>query len=179
MTRVLLISEDRFKEETPVSDNLFGKNLMPAIRESQDINLTQILGDNLIDEIYYKVLNDQIEGIYKTLLDDYIQPYLIYQTQANLVPIMNVKLANIGSVIANDEHIVTLSKTDIDNYMTNVQYRADWYARRMQQYLLDNRTEFGLEDCDCNRMKANLDSAASTGVFLGGLRGKILTKGCC
>ena len=179
MTKILLISEELFKEETPVSDNLYGKYLMPAIRESQDIYLSQILGENLLDEIYYRVLNNQISGDYKTLLDSYIQPYLIYQTQVNLVPIMNVKLANIGSVIANDEHIVTLSKSDIDNFAQNVQYKADWYARRMQEFLLSKRTELGLEDCDCDKIKANLDSAASIGIWVGGIRGKILNGGCC
>ena len=179
MTNILLISEELLKEQTPISDNLFGKYIMPSIRESQDIHLSQILGENLLDEIYYRVEHNQITGDYKTLVEDYCQPYLLYQTQVNLIPYMNVKLANIGSVVANDEHIVTLSKSDIDNYSTNVQYKADFYARRMQEFLLDKKDIFGIDDCSCNRIKANLDSSASIGLWVGGYRGRILDKGCC
>lgn len=164
MTNILLISEDKIKTESALNDNLFGKYLMPAIREAQDINLSQIIGENLLNEVYYRVEHNQISGDYKTLLEDYIQPYLLYQVQANIVPTLNVKLANIGTVLTQDEHIVNLSKTDVDNLKQNIQYRADFYARRLQEYLLANIEVFGLEDCDCNRMKANLDSAASTGL---------------
>ena len=179
MTNILLISEDLVKEQTPISDNLWGKYLMPAIRESQDIHLSQILGENLLDEIYYRVEHNQITGDYKTLVEDYCQPYLLYQTQVNLIPYMNVKLANIGSVVANDEHIVTLSKSDIDNLMQNIQYRADFYARRLQQYLLDMKEVFNIDDCSCNRIKANLDSSASIGLWVGGYRGRVFGKDCC
>lgn len=164
MTNILLISEDKIKTESALSDNVWGKYLMPAIREAQEINLSQVIGQNLLDEIYYKVLNNQISGDYKTLLEDYIQPYLLYQVQANIVPTLNVKLANIGTVLTQDEHIVNLSKTDVDNLKQNIQYKADFYCRRLQEYLLQNRETFGLDDCMCGNIKANLDSAASTGI---------------
>lgn len=164
MTKVLLISEDYVKTESGLNDNVWGKFLLPAIREAQDINLSQVIGQNLLEEIYYKVLNNQIEGDYKILLEDHIQPYLLYQVQANIVPTLNVKLANIGTVLTQDEHIVNLSKTDVDNLKQNIQYKADFYCRRLQEYLLQNRETFGLDDCMCGNIKANLDSAASTGI---------------
>lgn len=164
MTKVLLISEDYVKTESGLNDNVFGKFLLPAIREAQDINLSQVIGQNLLEEIYYRVLNNQIEGDYKILLEDHIQPYLLYQVQANIVPTLNVKLANIGTVLTQDEHIVNLSKTDVDNLKQNIQYKADFYCRRLQEYLLQNREIFDLDDCMCGNIKANLDSAASTGI---------------
>lgn len=179
MTRVLLISEDYVKTESALNDNVWGKFLLPSIREAQDINLSQIIGENLLNEVYYRVEHNQISGDYKTLLEDYIQPYLLYQVQSNIVPTLNVKLANIGTVLTQDEHIVNLSKTDVDNLKQNIQYKADFYCRRLQEYLLQNREIFDLDDCMCGNIKANLESAASTGVWLGGFRGKILDKGCC
>ena len=179
MTRVLLISEDYIKTESILNDNCYGKFLLPAIREAQDIYLSQIIGQNLLDELYFRVLNNQISGDYKTLLEDYIQPFLLYQVQSNIVPTLNVKLANIGTVLTQDEHIVNLSKTDVDNLKQNIQYRADFYCRRLQEYLLQNREIFDLDDCMCGNIKANLESAASTGLWLGGTRGKILKGGCC
>lgn len=179
MTKVLLISEDYVKTESALNDNVWGKFLLPSIREAQDINLSQIIGQNLLDELYYRVLNNQIDGNYKTLLEEYIQPYLLYQVQSNIVPTLNVKLANIGTVLTQDEHIVNLSKTDVDNLKQNIQYKADFYCRRLQEYLLQNKDTFGLDDCMCGNIQANLVSAASTNLWLGGFRGKILDKGCC
>lgn len=174
MTKVLLVSEDYIKTESILNDNCYGKFLLPAIREAQDIYLSQIIGQNLLDELYFRVLNNQISGDYKTLLEDYIQPFLLYQVQSNIVPTLNVKLANIGTVLTQDEHIVNLSKTDVDNLKQNIQYRADFYCRRLQEYLLQNRETFDLDDCACSAIKANLDSAASTGLWLGGYRSRII-----
>ena len=179
MTNILLISEDKIKTESALNDNVWGKFLLPAIREAQDINLTQIIGQSLLDEIYTRVIANTVTGDYKTLLEDYIQPYLLYQVQANIIPTLNVKLANIGTVLTGDEHVEKLSKADVDNLMQNIQYRADFYARRLQQYLLDMKEVFNIDDCSCNRIKANLDSSASIGLWVGGYRGRILDKGCC
>ena len=179
MTNILLISEDRIKTESALNDNVWGKFLLPAIREAQDINLSQILGENLLDEIYTRVTANTVTGDYKTLLEDYIQPFLLYQVQANIIPTLNVKMANIGTVLTGDEHVEKLSKSDVDNLMQNIQYKADFYCRRLQEYLLANEVLFGIEDCQCQRIKSNLNSAASTGLFLGGFRGKMLVKDCC
>ena len=179
MTNILLISEDRIKTESALNDNVWGKFLLPAIREAQDINLSQIMGENLLDEIYTRVTANTVTGDYKTLLEDYIQPYLLYQVQANIIPTLNVKLANIGTVLTGDEHVEKLSKADVDNLMQNIQYKADWYCRRLQEYLLGNVDTFGIEPCQCRIIQGNLDSAASTGLWLGGYRGKTLSKGCC
>ena len=179
MTNILLISEDKIKTESALNDNCWGKFLLPAIREAQDINLTQIMGENLLSEMYVRVTANTVTGDYRTLLVDYIQPFLLYQVQANIVPTLNVKMANIGTVLTGDEHIEKLSKADVDNLMQSIQYKADWYCRRLQEYLLANKETFGIEDCQCKKIKANLDSAASTGIFLGGFRGKIFVGDCC
>ena len=179
MTNILLISEDKIKTESALNDNVWGKFLMPAIREAQDINLSQILGENLLDEIYTRVTANTVTGDYKTLLEDYIQPFLLYQVQANIVPTLNVKMANIGTVLTGDEHVEKLSKSDVDNFAQNIQYKADFYCRRLQEYLLANEDVFGLESCQCQRIKSNLNSAASTGLWLGGIRNRVLRQDCC
>lgn len=179
MTNILLISEDKIKTESALNDNVWGKFLMPAIREAQDINLSQIMGQSLLDEIYTRVTANTITGDYQTLLVDYIQPFLLYQVQANIVPTLNVKMANIGTVLTGDEHVEKLSKSDVDNFAQNIQYKADFYCRRLQEYLLANEDIFGIEPCQCRIIQGNLDSAASTGLWLGGYRGRVFGKDCC
>lgn len=175
MLKVLLCSEDYIKTNSALNDNIFGKFLTPAIREAQEINLQMYLGECLYKTILGMVADGSITASanesYKALLDDYIQPYLLYQVQANIVPIINVKLGNIGSMVSNDEHIATLSQANIDLVQSDFQHKADFYAQRMLNFILNHSVEFNLDECACRELRAHLNSAASTTIWLGGLSG--------
>lgn len=177
MTKILLISEDFIKTNSNLNDNVWGDYLLPAIREAQDISLQSIIGECLYNRLLALVDNGDIAETeyvaYKTLLDEHIQLFLMYQVLTDLIPIIGSKLANLGTVVSNDEHVVNLTEAERSNLKTYYQYRADFYARRLQEFLLNNRGAFKeICDCDCERIKANLHSAASTGLWLGGLRGR-------
>ena len=176
MNKVLLCSEDYIKSNSALNDNIFGKYLMPVIREAQDINLQMYLGECLYKTILGMVADNSITAstneVYKALLDDYVQPYLLYQVQANLIPTINVKLGNIGSVVSNDEHISTLSQANIELVQRDFQLKADFYAQRMLNFILNHSNEFNLDECACKELKAHLDSSASTTIWLGGLMGQ-------
>lgn len=175
MTNILLISEDYIKTNSGLNENVWGSYLTPAIREAQDMRLQSVIGTNLYKSILNQIDTDTLQPQYKTLLDDYIQVFLMYQTISDLVPIIGVKLTNLGVVISNDEHLTNLTQGDrelVQNYYVE---RADFYCRRLQEYLLVNKAKYPeLKDCDCDSMRANLYSSASTGLWLGGLRGKRL-----
>ena len=176
MNKILLVSEDFVKTNSALNDNLWGKFLLPAIREAQDINLQTYLGECLYKTILRMVQDGSITAStnesYKALLDDYVQPYLLYQVQANIIPTINVKLGNIGSVVSNDEHIATLSQANIDLVQRDFQLKADFYAQRMLNFTLNHSSEFNLDECACKELNAHLNSAASTGLWLGGLSGQ-------
>ena len=176
MNKILLVSEDFVKTNSALNDNLWGKFLLPAIREAQDINLQTYLGECLYKRILGMVADNSITAStnesYKALLDDYVQPYLLYQVQANIIPTINAKLGNIGSVVSNDEHISTLSQANIDLVQSDFQHKADFYAQRMLNFILNHSSEFNLDECACKELNAHLNSAASTGLWLGGLSGQ-------
>lgn len=176
MLKVLLISEDYIKTNSALNDNLFGKFLTPAIREAQEINLQLYLGECLYKRIVRMVADGSITAstneVYKALLDDCIQPYLLYQIQANIVPVLNVKMGNIGSVVSKDEYISTLSQGNIDLVQNDFQHKADFFAQRMLNFILNHSSEFNLDECACKELRAHLNSAASTTIWLGGLYGQ-------
>ena len=177
MTNILLISEDFIKTNSGLNDNVWGSYLAPAIREAQDIKLQQILGSNLYQSLLDKIADGSIKNTdfkpYKTLLDEYVQIYLMYQTISDLVPIIGVKLTNLGVVVSNDEHLTNLSQSERELVQTYYEQRAEFYGKRLQEYLKDNCNDF-------NELQGNydihptLDSIAETGLFLGGLRGRRL-----
>ena len=175
MKNVLLISEDYIKTNSGLNENVWGSYLTPAIREAQDIKLQEILGSTLYKTLLEKVENGAIRNplfkSYKTLLDEYIQIYLMYQTIANLVPIIGVKLSNLGVVISNDEHVVNLSQNERDLIQTYYSQRAEFYGKRLQEYLKENKEEYK-ELGVCEDISPTLDSVAETSIFLGGRRGR-------
>lgn len=176
MTDVLLISEKFIKTNSGISDNVWGSYLTPAIREAQDIRLQRVIGGELYNTLLSIVENGTIAeeefSAYRTLLDDYIQVFLMYQVISDLIPIIGVKLANLGTVVSNDEHVENLSASDRERTRAYYELRADFYCRRMQEWLLANRDAFPELDAPrCDEMASNLRSAASTGLWLGGRRG--------
>ena len=189
MRQILLISEDKVKTLSNLDSNVFGKWLMPAIREAQDINLQSIIGSCLYNHLLSLVESGEIMShsneLYKDLLDNQIRDFLVYQTLVNIVPLINVNMANMGTVVSNDEHIQTLSQGNIDLVRNYYQSKADFYQKRLQDYLCCNQEFFPeLNECGCNcTIKPNLKSNTnSTGLWLGGLRNprkKTANDGCC
>ena len=188
MAKVLLISEDKIKTLSGLDDNIWGKNLLPAVREAQEIGLQGIIGSCLYERLCSMVEDGSImdnENIaYKTLLDNQIQYYLLYKVISDLIPIIGVKLGNIGVVISNDEHVQNLNEDERSRVDTYYLYRSDFYCKRLQEFLLENKDLYPeLDECSCNQMKVNLESAASTGLWLGGYRSPypriIKRKICC
>lgn len=175
MTNILLISEDYVKTHSGLNKNIWGDYLLPAIRDAQDIKLSTILGENLYKTILNKADTETLDGVYTTLLEEYIQVFLMYQSIADIIPLIATKIGNLGVVVSNDEHITNLTQGERELVQNTFIYKADFYARRLQNYLLKNRNEFPeLDDVICNQIKSNLDSSATTTLWLGGYRGKKL-----
>lgn len=174
MTNILLISEDYIKTHSGLNENIWGNYLTPSIREAQDIKLQSILGTNLYKSILKQIEDDTLGIKYQELIDDYIQIYLMYQTITELIPLLSVKLSNFGLVLSNDEHLVNINADEKELLRSHYENKADFYGRRLQEFLLENYTKFPeLKESDCNKIKENLYSSSSTGLFLGGLRAKI------
>lgn len=173
MTNVLLISEEYIKENTAIDDNVYGKYLLPAIREAQEMGLQTIIGGSLYQGILDRVANGNVEEPYTSLIEAFIQPYLAYKTIVDLVPVLGTKIANLGLISTDDEKAVNVSKSERDRLADYYQFRADFYCRRLQEYLCKNYTMFPeLKECDCALMKANLKSSATSPIWLGGAYNK-------
>ena len=175
INNVLLISEDFVKTNSNISDNMFGKFLLPAIREAQHIRLQSVIGTNLYESVLRMVTAGTLTEQYKELVDDYIQWFLLYQVLSDVVDVIDVKFVNMGTIRNRDEYVENISDAERVRLKQNYEYKADWYCRQMQEYLLKNKDQFvELDECACDTMRANLQSAASTGIWLGGRRGRIV-----
>lgn len=177
---VLLISEDYVKSESMLDSNTSGKFLLTAIKLSQDVELRSIIGKCLLEKLQTLIFDKEIEDLeniqYKDLLDIYIQPFLLYQVLSEIIIPVSYKMSNFGLMRADDEKDYAVNNAEINlirEYYTN---KANVYKKRLQTYLCSNKELFPeLEDC-CD---TNLYSSQSAGIWLGGVRGKMIRKSCC
>jgi hypothetical protein len=138
---VLLISETKLKAFTNINKNVDMDVLKAEIQIAQDIDLQTILGT-----LFYEHLMNQVSSTgntfnadEKTLVDDYIQPFLIQTAYFNAIPHLHYRTMNRGIVEGMMENATSV---DIETmkYLRNVQkQRADFYMTRLQDYLLIGR----------------------------------------
>lgn len=178
MTDILLITEQSIKNITNISDNVAGKLLLTAIRESQEINLREILGDALLDEIKRQIQENDVRETYNQLILQ-CQYYLAYQSCANICMITSVKIDNAGLQRVSDEKMEPLPVSEVNQIHDYYQKRADFYCERLQNFLLQHKEDYPqLTARQCNSINANLYSSATCGIFLGGQRSKGTQRDC-
>lgn len=174
-TEVLLISPDFIKATTNISNNLQDKYLHSAIREATDVDFEEIIGSKMLKNIKNLVYTGQINDIenihYKELLDN-AKYFLAYAAISRVVVISSAKIDNFGINQADDEHINALDIKEmfqLEKYYTN---KADAYKKRLQDFLLKNISLYPDLYGNWFETNANLHSAATTSIWLGGARGK-------
>lgn len=173
MAEVLLTSESFVKSVTSISENVYGRYLLPSIREAQETSLRSVLGDSLTDRLKKVVGSEEMaEKKYLDLIDK-LQYFLAYSAIVELIPKVQFKIGNAGVVKTTDENIQTASFSEIEKMTFFYQSKADSECYKLQQFLLRNYTDYPeLSENDCRQIKANLTSAASCGLWLGGVRNK-------
>ena len=164
MNQVLLTSEKSVKQIACINDNVAGEYILAAVTEAQEIKLKK-----LIEE---KTIEAPENAMYKELVDQ-CQYYLAYAAASELTYKTTYKITNFGVVKSSDENMTVPPFEDVAKIKDFYQAKADFYCIEFQTFLYENRASFPeLTQNKCNRIKANLYSAASCGIWLGGPRGK-------
>ena len=177
MKDILFTNADFIRSVTIVSDNLQDKYILSSIREAQDIEFQQVIGTRLYNKLKMMVEDESIlfdfNVHYRELLDK-AQYFIAYQTLANLTVNSTYKINNIGLNTISDDNVSTPSLTDTFKLAKYYVDKADHYKMMLQNWLLKNKSYFPeLLKSDISELSANVHSAASCNVFLGGARGKV------
>lgn len=171
---VLLTNIENVKNLTNISDNVNGKVLQLAVRESQEIELQEILGTTLYQKLLTLVAAGEVSSpgneVYAELME-LIQLFLCYCTVVKVIIPLEYKIDNIGVVQTTDENINPLEIDDVYNIVEYYKKRSDYYGGLIQNFIIKNRSNLEIDECSCNKIKAHLDSSANTSIWLGGARG--------
>jgi hypothetical protein len=173
MSRVLFLSTARFKKSTPVQQNVDDDLINNYIWRAQETHLHQALGTDLYNSFKNKVINNQLSGDYKDLMDDYIIPALIEWSFYELLPFISLKLTNKSIGRGNADYLAEADLADLKYLRQTVRDIAEFQSTRLINYLKQYTWKFPeyLTNSGIDKIIPNSSSYFS-GVYLGGGRSK-------
>lgn len=158
VTNAMFINESYLKTRTPVNGQLDIKNMVPFIETAQDMFVQPIIGS-----VFYESLMNSIAGVTgasalsndeKALLN-VIQPMLAYYTIYHSIPFLTAEIRGAGIVKAEGNHYTATPKSEIENMRNAALGFAQFYERRLIDYLCANKAKFPkLEETE--KMKSTL-----------------------
>jgi hypothetical protein len=147
MTTVQLISETTLKNNSPINLNVEQTLLNLAINEGQETHIQMALGSKLYQKILSIVIDKTIKtdpnmSDYKTLLDTYIAPALIYWSLAECLNYVRFKIMNKGVQLQNSDNSTSPELTEIKYFQQTITNKAEFKQQRLINYLIENQTLF-------------------------------------
>ena len=135
----LFITRNDIIKNTPLQGAIDSDKLLPFIRTAQEKYILNLLGT-----VLYNKLQDDIEsstaftGYYLTLIEDYVKPTLIWYSCVEYIPFSGISFKSEGSFKHQSEQSISPGKNEIDYLLAKALNNADYYATRLQDWLIAN-----------------------------------------
>ena len=142
MAQVLFITREDIVSKTPLGGNVDTDKFIFFIKQAQDIHIQNILGTKLFEKLQADIAAGTLSGNYETLVDSYVKDVLIHYALSDYLPFASVKIDNGGVFIPTSENAETASKSRIDFLVQKVRDKAEYYSRRLIDYLTFNNRLF-------------------------------------
>jgi hypothetical protein len=141
---VLFIKETTLKESTIINENVDNKKITPVIIECQDVYIQPIIGSGLYKQLKDQITANNVTDLNKTLLNSYIIPCLKAYILSELTIVLNHNFTNknVGTKSSDDSQPLTMK--DINALSDRYKFKAEWYAERATDYLLQNQALYPL-----------------------------------
>jgi hypothetical protein len=158
---VLFISEQSFKEESLINQNVDDKKISPLIKRVQKEQIQQIIGSGIYNEICDQITGASVDVKNKTLLDDYIQPVIVRYVEVEFVLYGTYNMTNKGVNTKSSDNAQPASMSDILTLRDELLNEAQFCAERLTRFLIENESTYPLfcnpgEGCDVIRpLKTN------------------------
>jgi hypothetical protein len=139
MAFALFITRNDIIKQTPLQGAIDSDKLLPFIRTSQTKYMENLLGTVLYNKLQSDITSGTpFTGAYQTLMEDYVKPTLIWYACVEYIPFSGTQFKSEGAVKYKSEQSETPPKNEIDYLAQKAQDNAEWYATRLQDWLLAN-----------------------------------------
>ena len=142
MSRILFLGTARLKKQTPIQQNVDDDLLNNYIFRAQETHIHQALGTDLYNAMKNRVVNNQLTGQYKTLMDDYITNCLIEWSFYEVMPFISLKITNKSIARGNADYLAEADLADLKYLRQTVRDVAEFYGERLITYLKENNSLF-------------------------------------
>jgi len=138
---VLFISEQKLKDNTPITDNVDSSELRFGIYMAQTIQIQESLGTNLY-EYLLKIIDDNTINTdislirYKELMDNFIQPTLIAYAYTICLDNFWVKFMNVGLVQNRNEQGSAVDLKTLQYLKNNAKNQAEFQDNLLRRHLV-------------------------------------------
>ena len=139
MGYALFINRNDIIKNTPLQGAIDADALLPFVRTAQDKYLKNLLGTVLFDYLQAQIVANNVDNLsvyYRDLLDDYVKNALIWYSCVEYIPFSSVQFKSNGAVKQQSEQGIAPQKSEIDYLLSKALNNADYYALRLQNYLI-------------------------------------------
>lgn len=139
MAYALFITRNDIIKNTPLQGAIDADALLPFVRVAQDKYLKNLLGTILFDYLQAQITAGTVGSLsayYQDLLDDHIKNTLIWYSCVEYIPFSSIQFKSNGAVKQQSEQGVAPFKNEVDYLRSQAQTNADYYALRLQNYLI-------------------------------------------
>jgi predicted glycosyl hydrolase (DUF1957 family) len=142
---VLFVNEDKLKSSTAINYNVDTAFLLPFLKIAQDKHLQIILGTKLYDKLQNDIAGVDgatLTGLYKILVDDYIQDAIIHYALVEALPFISFQIKNGSITQKNSENGTAATRQDVDYLVQKERDSAEFYGQRIVEYLCNDSSSF-------------------------------------
>lgn len=140
----LFISRNDIIKNSPLQGAIDADALLPFVNTAQIKYIKDLLGTVLYEYIGAQILAGTTASLsvyYQDLINEHIKNTLIWYTCVEYIPFSAISFKSQGAVKHLSDQSVAPSKTDIDFLTGKAQSNADYFATRMQNYLIAYSTQ--------------------------------------
>ena len=146
MATALFINRTDLVRNSIIDGNVDTDKFIQFIQLAQVTEIQNLMGTELYNEISGMITDGSIDDVgnakFKTLLNDYIAPCLIWYAQEAYIPWSAYTIRAGGVYKHSSENSEAISKNEIDFLTEKARSNAQYYGRRFIDYMSFNNSSF-------------------------------------
>ena len=147
MATALFITREDLVRNSIIDGNVDYDKIIQFVKVAQEIDIQNLLGTDLYNKISSDIISGAgggagLTGNYLTLVNDFVQPTLIWFAQMNYIPFSAYTIAKGGVYKHQAENSQTVDKNEVDYLVAKAREYANYYSTRLVDYLCFNSSLF-------------------------------------
>lgn len=142
MAYAQFISTDYLSKWSIIPDNVDKQLVSKFIRQAQDINIKSVLGNDLHNALMNKLINNNLDGDYAKLMNEYIMPAQTEWTVYHALPFIHQRITNQSVVKSGTDNSQPVDLKELQALREEVRNTAEYYSQRIYEYIINNHGSF-------------------------------------